>query len=76
MQTEKLKAMFKEAPFRHEVFKKTFLSDNGKLVLEYLETVYSAPADFQNDKVTYYGMGKRDVVREIKTLLEKKTKEK
>ncbi len=71
-----LKAMFKDSTYRNEVFRKTFLTDSGKLVLEYLQTVYTAPADFQNDRVTYYGMGKRDAIKEINHLIINKPKEK
>ena len=67
--------MFNEPIYRAEVFKKVFETDTGKLVLGYLEAVYTAPANFDNDKVTYYGLGKRDVLREIRTIISKKPKE-
>jgi len=72
---EQLKCVKKDTDTKVTLFKEVFKGEQGKLLLEYLEYKCKAKADFDNEHRTYYGLGQRDVVKYIKTILEQGSRE-
>lgn len=60
--------------FRCKTFKKVFGTDEGKLVIEFLENLYSPKQPNFNPNVDYYMLGKYRVIKEIKDILNKQPK--
>lgn len=60
--------------FRISIYKKVFGSVEGKLLLDFMERIYTPREPSFNPNPDYYMLGKYRVVQEIKTLLNKQQK--
>lgn len=69
--SDKVITMDNDMPFRVSMYKKVFGSDEGKLVLDFMERLYAPREPNFNPNVDYFMLGKYKVVQEIKKLLNK-----
>ena len=59
-----------QADYRDAVFARVFSTDEGKLVLAYLDEIFRiGNPDFTNPSVVYYQLGKQSVITHIKNIL-------
>lgn len=73
-QEDKIITMENDYNFRVAMFKKVFGTDEGKLVLNYLEGLYNPSVPKFEPNVDYYMLGKYRVVQEMKALFNKSLK--
>lgn len=66
-----LKEIKIDAQKRFSLYKEVFDNQSGKLLLSYMEGFYTGEPDFTNDRMTYFNLGRKDVIRQIKTILSK-----
>lgn len=74
MQKEHDGTLENDFDFKVAMFKRVFGSDEGKLILEYLEKLYSPKFPNFNPNVDYYALGKYRVVQEIRALINSERK--
>lgn len=59
-----------QADYRDAVFARVFNTDEGKLVLDYLEDTFKIGVpDYTNPNVVYYQLGKQNVITHIRNIL-------
>ena len=73
-QEDKIVTMENDFNFRVSMFKKVFGTDEGKLVLNYLDGLYNPSMPKFEPNVDYYMLGKYRVVQEVKALVNKQLK--
>lgn len=75
---EKRRAMLsqKEMEYRNDVFKRVFGTEEGELVLTYLEDIHPANTDLISPNKMYHELGRRDAIRVIRSILKLKPKKK
>ena len=56
--SDKVTTMDNDFPFRQSIYKKVFGSDEGKLVLDFMERLYAPREPNFNPNVDYYMLGK------------------
>lgn len=71
---DKIVTMENDFNFRISMFKKVFGTNEGKIVLNYLENVYNLSVPKFEPNVDYYMLGKFRVVQEMKALVNKPLK--
>lgn len=71
---DKIVTMENDFNFRISMFKKVFGTNEGKIVLDYLENVYNPSVPKFEPNVDYYMLGKFRVVQEMKALVNKPLK--
>lgn len=71
---DKVITMDDDYQFRISIYKKVFGSDEGKLLLDFMERLYAPSQPSFNPNADYYMLGKYRVVQEIKALLNKPLK--
>jgi hypothetical protein len=71
---QEIKLIIKDGGERQKLFKSVLGSKQGQVLLAYLEYVYKGKTDLESPNNTYYRLGKRDVIAEIKALATKKEK--
>lgn len=72
-----IQEMKKNKVFRNEQFYKTFSSESGKLVLEYLREVLKISiVDLHNPYDVYFKLGRLNTIKLIDTYLNKNNMEK
>ena len=72
----KLQEMKKNKQFRNEQFYKTFSSESGKLVLEYLRDFLKISiVDLHNPYDVYFKLGRLNTIKMIDAYLNKNNKE-
>lgn len=71
---DKIVTMENDFNFRVAMFKKVFGTDEGKLVLNYLDSLYNPSVPKFEPNVDYYMLGKYRVVQEMKALVNKPLK--
>ena len=71
---DKLTTMDNDFQFRISIYKKVFGSDEGKLLLDFMERIYSPAKPSCNPYADYYNLGKYRVIQEIKQILNKPLK--
>ena len=71
---QEIKLIIKDGEERRKLFKSVLGSKQGQTLLAYLEYVYKGKTDLESPNNTYYRLGKRDVIAEIKALANKKEK--
>jgi len=69
---EQIKLIIKDGAERNRLFKSVFGSEQGKILLAYLEYTYKGKVDLDSPNNTYYKLGQRDVISAIRTLVDKK----
>lgn len=73
-QEDKVITMDNDYQFRISIYKKVFGSDEGKLLLDFMERLYAPREPSFNPNADYYMLGKYRVVQEIQALLNKPLK--
>ena len=71
---DKVITMDNDMQFRISIYKKVFESDEGKLLLDFMERIYAPAQPSCNPYADYYNLGKYKVVQEIKAVLNKQLK--
>jgi hypothetical protein len=67
-----LETIHKDPKKRFGLYKEVFNTDAGKLLLAYMEDMYCGQPDLNSDNRTYFNLGMREVIRQIKTIITKK----
>lgn len=71
---DKLTTMDNDFQFRQSIYKKVFGSDEGKLLLDFLERFYAPAQPSCNPYADYYNLGKYRAIQEIQKVLNKPLK--
>lgn len=71
---DKIVTMENDYNFRVSMFKKVFGTEEGKILLEYLEKLYNPSVPKFEPNVDYYMLGKYRVVQEMRALVNKQLK--
>jgi len=74
MKSEALKSIIGEAQTRFKLYRDVFGTKSGQLLLSYMDHLYSGKPDLTNDNITYHNLGKREVINQIKAILDKESK--
>ena len=68
---QELKKIILDGEERFTLFRNVLDNNEGKLLLEYLEYLYKGRADTSNPNLTYYRLGQRDAISQIKAIVNK-----
>lgn len=71
---ETLKSVITDAQTRFKLYRDVFTSKNGELLLAYMEHLYKGEANVNNVNQTYLNLGKKEVIKQIKQILNKESK--
>lgn len=71
---KKLKEIKTDAQIRFKLYQDVFCSDNGQLLLAFMESFYTGKPDLTNNNVTYFNLGMREVVNQIIEITKKELK--
>lgn len=77
MQNSKALKELNDVGTRTVLVKKLLDNKEGKLLLTWMEMFYSqGSVNFENSNLTYFNLGKLDVIKQFTTLINKELKEK